>query len=63
MTYPIPAFTWSDAPVQPVVPPGELNNTVARDRAGVVRTGAAIPGAYTVAASPQAPARRRSVQH
>jgi hypothetical protein len=56
--YAIPPFTWIDAPQRPEVLNGNTNNTVDRDRNGVVRVGASPPGAYTIAAA--GPARRRA---
>ena len=51
-TFPIPAFTWEDAPSQPQVPAGELSNIISVDYAGNTRTGSAPPGAYTLSTTP-----------
>jgi hypothetical protein len=44
----IPGFTWSDAPVRPSVPQGDLVNMIPVDRDGLLRTTSSIPGAYSV---------------
>jgi hypothetical protein len=46
LTYGVPAFGCSDAPAPPVVPPGDLTNTVPYDRAGQPRPQPGPPGAY-----------------
>jgi hypothetical protein len=51
LSYPaqaIPDFTWNDVPHPPVVPPGQLTNSVTRDRNGSPRTTPAYPGALQV---------------
>lgn len=50
-TYPIPDFTWSDAPILPSVPLGILSNAVDADAAGTTRTTISPPGAYFSASS------------
>lgn len=45
-TYPIPDFTWDDAPTQPAAPAGELSNHVPLDRDGNPRGDIPLPGAY-----------------
>ncbi|MBF0378700.1 MAG: right-handed parallel beta-helix repeat-containing protein [Desulfamplus sp.] len=45
--YAIPDFSWSDIPKNPVVPQGNLSNLITKDRDGVLRGSADIPGAYT----------------
>lgn len=44
---PIPNFAWDDAPLPPVVPAGDLNNSILRDRNGVLRGLDGPVGAYT----------------
>lgn len=44
--HPIPDFTWDDAPAQPPVPAGDLNNTIPTDRDGLPRPSDGPPGAY-----------------
>ena len=46
-TFAIPDFTWSDAPIRPPVPPGNLSNRVATDRDHVPRAEASVAGAYS----------------
>lgn len=43
---PIPTFTWSDAPMSPSVPVGNLSNVVNINHDGVARVGAGNVGAY-----------------
>jgi hypothetical protein len=43
---PIPDFDWADAPLQPTVPPGTLQNWVERDHDGVPRTTNGVVGAF-----------------
>ncbi len=45
-TYAIPDFGWDDAPSPPTVPPGNLSNSVPRNRAKEPRTQPGHPGAY-----------------
>ena len=45
-------FMWSDAPARPAVPAGNLSNLINRDRDGLLRSSAGVPGAFTVATSP-----------
>ena len=42
----IPDFAWNGLPSRPVVPAGNLDNSVPRTRAGVPRDGWGHPGAY-----------------
>ncbi len=49
VSYAIPEFTWSDAPVLPYVPQGALNNTISVDRDNNSRTSPGPPGAYAQA--------------
>jgi hypothetical protein len=44
--FPIPDFTWADAPSPPTVPAGTLSNTVSYDRDRISRTSSSPPGAY-----------------
>ncbi len=45
-TYPMPDFSWSDAPTPPSVPAGNLSNAVGVDFANTPRTSVNPPGAY-----------------
>ena len=60
-TVAIPDFTWSDAPVSPKAPVGNLSNRVALDRDGKVRAGSDTAGAY-VFGSATVPTRRRAAR-
>jgi Right handed beta helix region len=63
-TFPIPPFSWTDAPTQPAVPTGTLTNTVSADRDDQPRTGPAVPGAYATGAAPPATKpKHRSARH
>lgn len=42
----IPNYTWADAPTVPLVPQGNLNNTVTHNRDGNLRPASDHPGAY-----------------
>jgi hypothetical protein len=46
VTYPIPDFSWADAPSQPAAPEGRMDNQVTVDRAGQPRASGGPPGAY-----------------
>jgi cysteine-rich repeat protein len=45
-TYALPSFPGGDLPASPVVPPGDLANTVTRDFTGAPRSPASPPGAF-----------------
>lgn len=47
-TFEIPAFIWTDAPIQPLAPAGELSNLVLVDYAGSTRGSNSCPGAYAL---------------
>jgi hypothetical protein len=49
---PAPNFGWGDAPTQPPVPPGDLDNGVPLDRDGFFRGPGSAPGAYVCANLP-----------
>lgn len=50
-TYPIPDFTWNDAPGVPSVPSGNLRNAVTRDANNQPRSATSPPGAFLPANS------------
>lgn len=51
-TYPVPDFTWNDAPAPPTVPAGNLSNAVMNDHDGHLRTSSGPPGAYVGTITP-----------
>jgi hypothetical protein len=59
----IPSFTWSDAPAQPPVPAGTLENVVTTDRAGTLRVFSSSPGAYDAGSLATGPVKRRAARH
>ena len=46
LTFTIPAFTGTDKPDRPVIPAGNLVNTILRDYDGNTRTAAIVPGRF-----------------
>ena len=50
-TYSVPDFLGNDKPARPIIPTGNLVNTVSRDYDGLVRSTTNPPGAYTSSTS------------
>lgn len=61
VTYPIPSFSWTDAPASPAVPAGTLTNMISRDFDNNTRTGSSIAGAFASSYSSASPIENRNL--